>query len=587
MRLSLLFRVLAQKVFYPFPVFMLTPGGFYSPLDMAAERMSLASVEALFQESQLARAIGHAYARYLDDPEAGRALKKGYHVTYEERLRTLALRLDPPTAHGFDSVSLPTGSHPLGKYAQLDLANLGGGDQSFGVRRGLGNSVWHWLSAMGRGLLFLVRATILLVRYGVSHVEPKYCRVASPNFWPEDRWMLLKQAGEELGIWAPGALLFVMETGNNQELHIGQFPALDPGRLLVPRSEWIRHVILPGIRLLLEIFPTWVRALPDARIVELVAECFRQAYGSLSIWRVAFNLRFDWYLDNAEYFPTQNVKGIIFRKIGGRLVRWPHSQMDMPGSGLSYLGYDVFLSAGEYQTRTYGTSWYPNCRAISVGHMQNDRRVRAGQRVLPEYGSAITERLERGQSLAVFFSTSLVQGIQPLVLELLAMFWRLLANRDDWFLVVKPKGAHDLYKLMVNDSRFAGWEETPNVICLRYPTPGLEVCPAGWLIERMKFGVSLGGSVQVEALTQGKPLFAYRPVCQTTPYTQKLTECGLWHGNIESLEKALLQFIGNPNAYPIPYEWFREAFDLFGDDQALTRIATILLEDREQPLETV
>jgi hypothetical protein len=388
--------------------------------------------------------------------------------------------------------------------------------------------------------------------------------------------MLLKRTSEEMKVWKPGDLLLVMERGDNQLLRNGQFPTLDPGKLPVPRGEWIQHVILPGLRLVVEVFPTWILALRDARVVELIAECFRQASDTLLIWRVAFNLQFESYLDVAEYLPTQNLKGIIFRKFGGRLVRWPHSQMDLPGSGLSYLGYDVFLSFGKYQAQTYGASWYPNCRNISVGHLQNDKRRAAGPRVLQEYEAAIMKRLERDQKLVVFFGPSLVQGVQPLVLDLLAMVQSLLANRSDWLLVVKPKSATGFYDSVVNDLEFKSQDETSNVIYLRFQSPELEVCPAGWLIDRMKFGVSLGGSVQVEALTLGKPVFAYRSVWQDTPYNQKLVECGLLHDNVRSLELTLLRFIENPDAYAIPYEWFREAFDPFGDDQALNRVAKLL-----------
>lgn len=560
----------------------LAPGAFYSALEMLAERKGLDLVERFFEESRLARAVARVYARYVGDPEAERALRKGYHVTYDERLRVLALRQDPPPIESGLMV-VPERTHPIDGYVARDLYRIAGSvEPPGGDRQSFSATIRHWVSAATAGVRFLCEATLLLLKHGVSRTVPTGCRVASPNFWPEDRWVRLRRAFEDLGTSSPSDLCIVMERSDKQELRHGKFLTVDPMTFQVPRWAWLRRVYLPGIRLFLELFLLSFAAVRDARCLELVAECFRQASYSLLVWRIAFNVSFESYLDNVEYLPQHNVKAIIFRKFGGKLVRIPHSQMDTPGAAFSYLGHDVFLSGGDYQRATYGRSWSPATRSVSVGQIQNDRRVAARQRVTGDAARRIGEFLQEGRRLAVFFGSSLRAG-RFQVLDALAALRLGLSGLDDWFVVMKPKGTHqDFYRWMEEDVRLQGWLDDTRVIAVRYDGSGTEVCPAGWLIGQMAFGVCMGGSVQIESLTRGVPVFAFRRIWQDTPYTQALVDFGLLHSEPASLAKALRQRAIDPTAFAIPYDWFRKRFDPFTDDQALLRMASVLLGREER-----
>ena len=169
-------------------------------------------------------------------------------------------------------------------------------------------------------------------------------------------------------------------------------------------------------------------------------------------------------------------------------------------------------------------------------------------------------------------------GIDPVVEATLDAVATTTAARPGWMLVVKAKGERSHYLLRpILDRLEAGrdLDDDGRLLVVPYDAPGHEPCPAGWLIEQMAGGIGLG-SVQVEALTRGKPAFSYYPVVQETPYQAKLASCGLAHASPGSLAAALGRWMDRPEAARFPYDWFRDRFDPFADDRALDRIVALL-----------
>lgn len=80
-------------------------------------------------------------------------------------------------------------------------------------------------------------------------------------------------------------------------------------------------------------------------------------------------------------------------------------------------------------------------------------------------------------------------------------------------------------------------------------------------------------------MTQGKPVFSYCPVIHDTPHQRMLKEARLAHDDPAGLASALGDWLRDPGSLRVPYGWFRENFDPFGDDQALTRIVDLLWGD--------
>ena len=73
------------------------PGTRFSRLDACAEAVGAPVIDRAFEDVRPLRSLAGALARIIDDEErAVLALKKSLHWMVEARLRTLALRADPP-----------------------------------------------------------------------------------------------------------------------------------------------------------------------------------------------------------------------------------------------------------------------------------------------------------------------------------------------------------------------------------------------------------------------------------------------------------------------------------------------------------
>ena len=180
--------------------------------------------------------------------------------------------------------------------------------------------------------------------------------------------------------------------------------------------------------------------------------------------------------------------------------------------------------------------------------------------------------------MVVVFGPSDVPGIWPFFLRQLGIVLDAAARSNDWFVVVKPKGSDRLYAEAEKYPDLARRMQNEHAIFVRYPIPGREVCSTGYLMDKMTLGVSLGGSVMAEALCRNRAVMAFYPVSGETPLRQKLLELGLLHTTEGSFQAALNAFMADPavKIKILPFAWFKERFDPFGDARVLDRFAAAL-----------
>jgi hypothetical protein len=357
------------------------------------------------------------------------------------------------------------------------------------------------------------------------------------------------------------------------------FPILDPASFRVPVGAWLSRVVGPGLRLTATVLAHAVRGRRDPRAVEAAVRALNLATASLRAQRIAFNVRARWYLDVMDYSALHNLKAAIFRPFGMGLACWPYHQLETPGSGLSYLGYDLFLSGGPYQHREYGATWNPGMQAVSVGQLRNDRRLAYGPRLNRQYAERVDQRLRAGERMAVLFAGNDDPGFRAGGETLFRVTVSVFAGRPGWFLVIKPKKAErpdGVLSHMCRDPAIAGLLAKDNVVLLPCDAENPEVCPSAWLIERMNLGAALPGSVHWEGLARGKRMIAYFPVNQRTPALGALIKDGLLHETADSFRRALEAAADRPDSVAVPTDRIRADFDVFGDDKALSRIADAL-----------
>lgn len=566
----------ARRLLYPFPGFPWPTGSLASKLDAVAERAGLGTVEDVFRDNPAMDRIVRAMTRFLDDPDAVLVLKKSFHIALENRLRLIAVRADPPENNRLAPIDLPAADHPLDILAYEILQRT---LQPIPLRKpnvGIGSRARHLMSVVFEGGAVLSVALSTLVRYGKRHIEPRAFRVGSPDMQGEGYWAAVVRALEHEGLMGDDALVFIDES------HAGFYPGnglelVCPATLPVARRRWCFDAVLPAFRLFGSVFWTALRFAAVPQIVEAARASLFEARKGLAIWRITHNFHFRFYIDIAEYTATHIVKRIIFSKVGTRMVRWPFCVIDGPGAILSYLCYDLFLGTGPYELN-YSKTWSSRFSHHAVGFFKNDRHFGLESSPASEIEERVSEHISKGGRVAVWFGPSALPGLEPMVCASLEAMIRVLGNRENWLLIVKTKSYknYELQRqLFTTLPGIAEMEAKGSVLIVRYLAPRDEICPAGWLIRKMDFGVGIG-TVQQESLTQGKPGFSYFPVIQDTPCQRKLIEAGLAHDDPEGLKRALEKWVANPGGFAIPFDWFRENFDPFADDRALSRIAHIL-----------
>jgi len=575
-------RNVLARLLHPFPRFSLVAGQHYSPLDAKAEALGVPHVEQVFSENAAARAIGAALGAFLRDGEAERALKKAYHIAFEHRIRTLALRLDPAENHGFDPVPLPDGAHPLDEAASTVLATVAPQAADLKIRGLARLRRRQWSRALAWASALIASSVWLLVRYGRRKVVPRRIPVLACDNCRESYWLRLRRAAMAEGCWQDDQMAVLV--GDAPVEPFTRLPVVHIGDLRLPRRQWLLEVVIPAFSLVRRVLGEMIRNSGDAVALEIAGQCLNLACSSLRFQRTGYGLRWRYILDAAEHDPAHILKAIVGRRHGGKAVRLPRTISDTAGTQLSFFGYDIFLSSGPYQERSYGRTWKPGAETASLGLVRSDGNAQAEEPVAAEYAASILERIAAGKRMAVFFGPGSVPGVFRQARDVMDIVVRVLSARDDWFLVVKPKGSDHLNEVFAADPRYAGWTRSVDTIFVRYPSEGQEVCSSGWLIRHMTVGTGSFGSVPIEALTRGKPYFVHYPALQPTPLRTKLADAGLLHQGVQEFESAFAAFVAEPERSGFPFDWFREQFDPFGDDRALERLAAFLFGGRTDGL---
>jgi hypothetical protein len=550
----------------PFPPFPHAPGQWYSPLDAKAEAMGAPLVERAFAECPVLPRLARAIGQLIGDEACGMlALKKSLHWMFEGRLRTLALRTDPPEAHGLGAVPVPPGKHPLDSW-------LAGG-LGLSVRpAGWAERLWHRIELVALAVSLVGRTAWIGLRFGKRRVVPRACRLLALNAAFEPRWAVVAEALAEHAGFRPGDLL--AEGDRRAPGQPAGLPIVLPATLPVAIGPWLRDAVLGSARLAMTALASGFGDAGDARAVEAANQALRLANRALDMRRLVGAVRSEVYGDNTEQDTRHILIGALAPR--ARVVRLPHSDIDTYGVALSYLGYDVFFSSGTYQFDSFGRTWLRSAHAVGTGPLHEDRRLRTFIRTEPEYSDAIEAELAKGRRMVVLFGPSAVVGIWPPLRRAADVVLDAVGRRDDWFLVVKPKRSNRLYEETAHDPDLARRLRHERVICVRYPDSCREVCPARYLMDKMTLGIALGGSTITEGLCRSRVMMAYYPVIGETPLRRKLLELGLLHATEESFRNTLNATMDNPDKMALPFAWFRERFDPFGNDRALDRFAEAL-----------
>jgi hypothetical protein len=572
-------KKILHSVLHPFQHPLVLPGHPLSPLDAKAEQLGIAMVDRFFENE--GRSIANVFARFLgnEKEEAVRALKKDYHVIFEHRLRAIALRMDAAEKHQLEPVPLGELGHPLDDVAYEAVFEASKNLKDISPLLGTipKSALRHWLSLLGWAVAFNASALWVLIRHGRLRVTPYRIKVATPDFGDSYLWQTIYDAWTERLVLNHGDLLMISE-----EHRLSQnipFPIVSPLSFKVPIVAWLRRVVWPGIVSTLSMLILAVKGRRDPRIVEAAVRALNMAGSSITVWRIGFNVRASWYLDLMDYSSKHNLKGVIFRSFGMKIVRWPYAQIESPGTPISYLGYDLFLSGGPYQKEQYQKTWNSSMISVSVGQFRNDRHIAYGPRLNQSYAQLIRDRISIGEKMALFLTGNDTPGLQAAGETLFRIVIPIFANRPGWFLVIKPKKSERIYGVlskMRDDPEIAPNLDAKNVIVLPCDVKNPEVCPTAWLLKRTTMGVTLPGSVHFEGLVLNVPLIAYFPINQQTPARQLLIELGLLQDSEKGFREKLEEILIDNGSYTFPVEKIRQAFDPFADHEALSRIGDVL-----------
>jgi len=236
----------------------------------------------------------------------------------------------------------------------------------------------------------------------------------------------------------------------------------------------------------------------------------------------------------------------------------------------------LYLSGGTYQHSAYGHTWLKSSRAVAVGMLQMDKRIRSNDIIRPDIHAKIESRLNAGKRMAVLFGPSDLEPIWARFVEFAIELFETLSGREEWFVVVKPKSSNTAYQHLPDLDKY------PNVICVRYDSPGAEVCSSGYLISKSDLILTTPGSVTIEALTQQRLCFSFFPVLQFTTLWNTLQDGGLAFQTKEEMGGGISEYMrsGNTSAAPL-FQWISNEFDPFRDDQALRRVVAALCNSQD------
>jgi hypothetical protein len=567
-----------KKLLYPFELFSCGPGQIFSPLDAIAEQGGVKIVEEFFRNCAAAKQTSRAFQLFLDDDEAERALKKGYHAIFEKRLRNRALVHDSAEKNYFDPVKVSRRPQPLDIHAENELRHLSGRKLP-PLTISTIDKLRHFLAVFLWGLVLLGSLIAIPVVHGMGRGKQYKCKVALPNQGSNSVLEYLRGGAKKYGLWKPNTIITVLEN----PIHVPpleDIPTIHPRQLKVPPKYWLQTMVPAVTIMCIHLYTLLFINFRDPRITTLIGECFHLAVLALKLIPIAANMKVDSYLDSAEYNPIHNIKGILFRRFGtGALVRLPHSQIDTRGSSLSFLGYDVFYSSGPYQYDEYGDTWSPRTQKFITGAFRNDDYFMSTETIAPNIQEVVDRALKGGKKIIALFGTSSVEGLKGPTNDVLQVLLELVLQRDDIFLLVKPKGKgrDDWMGPLLRSFGYYSGHLDGKVYVVDYSETDIEICPSGWVVRKMSFGVSFGGSIAIEALSAGKTSLLYYPVSKRTRYEKELSRRGMIFSTVSDFETGLHALLDKVQLPKSDYAWFQEQFDPYGDDQALARFLSAIL----------
>ena len=571
---------IVRRLANPFTGLDLVPGIVRCALDATAQRISGAWVERLFETSSPVRRLTRAFQVFLDDPEAVLALKKAFHLALEERMRIVALHADPTDRHGYEAIPLPALNHPLDPVALRAFEGHDPRPRKIPASATLRGRLAFLLVVLLNATTLVGMVIAIGLGRGRHPTTPRrHVTVGSPVIASAEYWHMFRLGLVDAGVWHDDAIgIFGLVRGTLDGYDGDGLLVDDPWRLPIDKRRWWRHVVLPVFRLVAATVGRAVVHVRDAQVAQVARDALVLARQTMPLRRLLDNYRLDFLLDLDEYTASHIVHGILMRGSGGRIVRWPHSQMDSPGATLSYLGYDLFLGGGPYMADTYGDTWRQDCRRESVGLIKNDRHFLGAQWVAPRYAAAVDGARKEGRKIAVLFGAGTQQGNGPMIRANMRASLEAFAGEDNWLLIVKAKG-HKGYRHLMDlvemDDELRHRIAAANVVVVRYDASEQEVCSTGWLIGVMDCAVGTG-SVQIEAVTQRKRCLWYMPVFHDTPYNRALERAGMLFRDAAELTRVLQDHAEALSVPAIADDWFRRALDPFGDDQAIARLANLL-----------
>jgi hypothetical protein len=536
----------------------LPPGVSSDEMELRIGPTALTTVENLSATESFV-AAERVLARFFGDERAGLALKKSTLTSLEGRMRWVVQCPASPPVHDLD----PLARRGLG----LNAANA---EFSAGAawRSGI-NLVSRILDVMASGIALCCRRPVMAVAV-------RRFRLAIPAILARDFYQPLVEAFRARGDLGEDSLVVINDGTTDWRVDGAPLLALAQMPVPVPRmvSRYLGPATLASFRLLAVAW-RW-RGQPEAR--QLCVEAIRLIRDSLSFYLVSSNVVPEILLDAEEASAAHILRAMVLGKAGTRVARWPHSAIDSPGALCAYFGYDLFLSSGPYQARTYSSTWWPGTRSHSVGTLRQSREMNTESSVREDICAAVEAHLEKGGKVCGCFLPSWLPVLSSLYEEPIRRAAGLIAGRPDWMLVVKPKGLKSYLGLRELLAAGPLWpdvlEQDGRIIIADYEVDGVEICATGWLIAKMACGVGVG-SVQYEAIVTGTPVFGYYPWLLGSPMQQQLIKAGLLHRDADGMEAALTVWLEGKSEIQI--EWFKENLDPWADGGAISRILDILV----------
>ena len=544
------------------------PGTRYSKLDALAESSGATIIDQFFRDHSSLRRLAMTLSCILKDEERGDlALRKNIHWMVEARLRTLALRADPPTEHGPLSLWVPRGDHPIDPYI-IGALGLTCSQISFRYK------LMHFIEVFTIAFALSIRTLWVGVTDCRKYAGRQKCKIIAANAGTEERWLALLDALSNHG-FAPSKE-FLAEIDHTTEKNFQTLKVIDRRNYHISLRSWLHFLLPASTRIVFSALKSVVISPHKPLVREAAIQLMRAGNRLIEVARFLDSVEFSVYIDNQEY-DTRHILIAALKPLGARVVRLPHSDMDTPGVGLSYLGYDQFFASGNYQSEAYDHTWGRSVMSIATGPLQYDSRYRTFTNKKNKYSDFIETAVQRQDCIVVVFGPSDSKRSWTLLCDQLSCLIDPLERAKQWTVIVKPKPGTPLSRELKKDPRLSGWLTDQRVICLEYPSNSNEIYSSTYLMEIMSFGLTLPGSVQTEALSRGRPVVAYSPVIAETPLNRHLKDLGLLHHKLDDLSGKFEQLIHNTQSRFVDYSWFRTAFDPFGDDQALKRLANDLL----------